>query len=285
LNKLIELDNIKMSKLDFLKLGGSLITDKNEAHTHRPEVLARLGREIAAALEQDPGIKVVIGHGSGSFGHVAAKKYGTRSGVHSQREWDGFVEVWWEAINLNRHVMDALHAAGLPVVSLPPLASVTAQDGQVAAWDLAPLTHALQAGLIPVVFGDVVFDLERGGTILSTEDLFAYLARRLPQVAGLAVGHLLLAGIEAGVWADFPLCTQLVEQITPNNYTDLSVFVGESRAADVTGGMATKVEHSLALVKEMSGLVVRIFSGETPGAVEKALLGQQVGTVIRAVEK
>jgi isopentenyl phosphate kinase len=279
-----ERDNIEMSKLHFLKLGGSLITDKNEAHTHRPDVLARLGREIAAALEQDPSLKIVLGHGSGSFGHVAAKKYGTRSGVRSLREWDGFVEVWWEAINLNRHVMDALHDAGLPVISLPPVASVTAQDAQVSAWDLAPLSHALRAGLMPVVFGDVVFDLKRGGTILSTEDLFAYLARRLPQVAGLAPGRLLLAGIEAGVWADFPACTQLVEQITPNNYTDLSVFVGESRAADVTGGMASKVELSLALVKEMSGLEVRIFSGEKPGAVEKALLGKQVGTVIRAEE-
>jgi isopentenyl phosphate kinase len=279
-----ERDNIEMSKLHFLKLGGSLITDKNEAHTHRPDVLARLGREIAAALEQDPSLKIVLGHGSGSFGHVAAKKYGTRSGVRSLREWDGFVEVWWEAINLNRHVMDALHDAGLPVISLPPVASVTAQDAQVSAWDLAPLSHALRAGLMPVVFGDVVFDLKRGGTILSTEDLFAYLARHLPQVAGLAPGRLLLAGIEAGVWADFPACTQLVEQITPNNYTDLSVFVGESRAADVTGGMASKVELSLALVKEMSGLEVRIFSGEKPGAVEKALLGKQVGTVIRAEE-
>jgi isopentenyl phosphate kinase len=250
----MKLDNIEMSKLHFLKLGGSLITDKNEAHTHRPDVLARLGREIAAALEQDPSIKIVLGHGSGSFGHMAAKKFGTRSGVHSHREWDGFVEVWWEAINLNRYVMDALHAAGLPVISLPPIASVTAQDAQVAAWDLAPLSHALRAGLMPVVFGDVVFDLERGGTILSTEDLFAYLARRLPQVAGFTAGRLLLAGIEAGVWADFPACTQLVEQITPNNYTDLSVVVGESRAADVTGGMASKVEHSLALVKEMPGI-------------------------------
>jgi isopentenyl phosphate kinase len=285
LNKLMKLDNIEMSKLHFLKLGGSLITDKNEAHTHRPDVLARLGREIAAALEQNPNIKIVLGHGSGSFGHIAAKKFGTRGGVHSHHEWDGFVEVWWEAINLNRYVMDALHAAGLPVISLPPIASVTAQDAQVAAWDLAPLSHALRAGLMPVVFGDVVFDLERGGTILSTEDLFAYLARRLPQVAGFTPGRLLLAGIEAGVWADFPACTQLVQQITPNNYTDLSVVVGESRAADVTGGMASKVEHSLALVKEMPELEVWIFSGETPAAVEKALLGQQVGTVIRAVEK
>jgi isopentenyl phosphate kinase len=269
-------------RLNFLKLGGSLITDKNKPHTHRPEALRRLAAEIANARQQDPGLRLVLGHGSGSFGHVVAKKYGTRKGIRSPEEWNGFAEVWWQAISLNRYVMDALHAAGLPVVSLPPIASVTARDSQVAEWDLSPLSHALQVGLLPVVFGDVVFDIQRGGTILSTEDLFTYLARYLPQSAGLTLGRILLAGIEAGVWSDFPTCQRLIEVITPESYPALSVSVGDSRAADVTGGMASKVQHSLDLAKEIPGLEVWIFSGETPGAVEKALLGEPVGTVIRA---
>jgi isopentenyl phosphate kinase len=269
-------------ELHFLKLGGSLITDKNQAHLHRPETLARLAKEIAAARAQNPDLKLVLGHGSGSFGHVVAKKFGTRQGVRSAHEWQGFAEVWWEAIALNRLVMDALHEAGLPAISFPPVASVTAHDAQVAAWNLTPLSHALQAGLLPVVFGDVVFDLERGGTILSTEDLFAHLARQLPQAAGLAPGRVLLAGIEGGVWKDFPACTHLIEQITPESFADLTVSVGAARAADVTGGMASKVQHSLALVQEIPGLEVWIFSGEKPGVVGQALLGQRAGTVVHA---
>ncbi len=278
------IENHEATSLHFLKLGGSLITDKNTPHMLRPEALRRLAAEISTAREQNPSLRLVLGHGSGSFGHVAGKKYGTRMGVRTSSEWGGFVEVWREAITLNRYVMDALQAAGLPAVSLPPIASVTAQDGQVFAWDLAPLSHALQAGLLPVVFGDVVFDLQRGGTILSTEDLFAHLARRLPQAVGLSTGRVLLAGIEAGVWADFPTCTRLIEVITPENYPALSVAVGDSLAADVTGGMASKVQHSLVLVKEVTGLEVWIFSGEAPGAVNKALLGQRIGTVIRSVD-
>jgi isopentenyl phosphate kinase len=274
--------NPEIQKLHFLKLGGSLITDKNQAHTHRQETLARLAEEIAAARAQDANLKIVLGHGSGSFGHIVAKKYGTRQGVHSPREWQGFAEVWWEAIALNRLVMDALQGAGLPAISFPPIASVTARDAQVAVWDLTPLSHALQASLLPVVFGDVVFDLERGGTILSTEDLFAHLARRLPQVAGLATGRVLLAGIEAGVWEDFPACTRLIEQLTPESYAGLSVSVSGAQAADVTGGMASKVQHSLAMVQEIPELEVWIFSGESPGAVSQALLGKRVGTIIQA---
>jgi isopentenyl phosphate kinase len=281
-NKAIPVSNPKIQQLHFLKLGGSLITNKNQAHTLRPHTLARLADEIAAAQANDLSLKFVLGHGSGSFGHIVAKKYGTRLGVHSKREWQGFAEVWGEAIALNRLVMDALHKAGLPVISFPPVASVIAHDAQVAAWDLTPISHALQAGLLPVVFGDVAFDLQRGGTILSTEDLFAHLAQHLPQTAGLALGRVLLAGIEEGVWEDFPTCTRLIEQLTPQSYAGLTDSVSGARSADVTGGMASKVQHSLAMVQENPKLEVWIFSGERPGAVRQALLGKRVGTVIQA---
>lgn len=38
---------------------------------------------------------------------------------------------------------------------------------------------AIEHDLVPVVYGDVVFDLELGGTILSTEDLFQSLVQPL----------------------------------------------------------------------------------------------------------
>ena len=41
-----------MSELLFLKLGGSLITDKQREATVRLDVITRLAREVRAALEQ-----------------------------------------------------------------------------------------------------------------------------------------------------------------------------------------------------------------------------------------
>jgi isopentenyl phosphate kinase len=265
-----------ISHLQFLKLGGSLITDKARPHTARMEMLARLAGEIASARQDDPGLQLILGHGSGSFGHVPAHRYGTRQGVHTPQEWMGFVEVWREAIALNRLVMDALEAAGLPAIPFAPSASVVAADGRVATWNLAPLQAALQSDLLPVVYGDVVFDIVRGGTILSTEDLFDYLARQLQPK------QVLLAGLEEGVWADYPACTKLVETITPANLSEVAPGIGGSAATDVTGGMASKVGQSLALVQNVPGLEVQIFSGEKPGAVCRALAGEPVGTIIRA---
>jgi isopentenyl phosphate kinase len=260
--------------LQLLKLGGSLITVKSQPHTPRLDVLARLAEEIAVIWRRNPGFRLILGHGAGSFGHVSAKKYSTRQGVHTPEEWIGFAEVWWDASALNRLVMEALRQVGLPVIALPPSASVTAREGQVERWDLAPLRAALQARLLPVVFGDVIFDTTRGGTILSTEDLFTHLARQLRP------NRLLLAGIEMGVWADYPANTRLVPEITPQNLGDVAVSLEGSAATDVTGGMASKVQEMLSLVQEIPNLEVLIFSGERPGLVGEALCGAQVGTML-----
>ena len=64
----------ELTMLTFLKLGGSLITDKDSPHTARPEILRRLAEEIAAARQHNPAMQLIIGHGSGSFGHMPAKK-------------------------------------------------------------------------------------------------------------------------------------------------------------------------------------------------------------------
>jgi isopentenyl phosphate kinase len=266
------------SDLLLLKLGGSLITDKNRERTPRPEVMKRLADEIATALQEQPNLRLLLGHGAGSFAHVPAKKYATRQGVHGSEQWLGFAEVWWQAAALNRLVMDTLHAANLPAIALPPSASVVAKGGKVAHWELGPIQMALQAKLIPVIFGDVVFDLGRGGTILSTEELFEHLAHHLEP------SRILLAGIEEGVWADYPLCTQLVPEITPHNYAEIAPHLGASNATDVTGGMAAKVQQSLALVKEIPNLEVLIFSGLKAGNLSAALRGAGLGTLVRARE-
>jgi isopentenyl phosphate kinase len=267
---------LESTPLVFLKLGGSLITDKARPKTPRLDVLERLAGEIAAAGQENPALRMILGHGSGSFGHVAGKKYGTRQGVHSPEQWRGFAEVWWDASALNRLVMETLVQAGLPAVALAPIASVIAADGQVASWDLAPLKAALQAGLLPVIYGDVIFDRVRGGTILSTEDLFAHLAIQLRPA------RILLAGIEPGVWADYPACTRLIPEITPHNLEEVIPALGGSAVTDVTGGMASKVQQSLDWVRQISGLEVAIFSGEKNGAVREALANDKIGTVIHA---
>ena len=260
--------------LTFLKLGGSLITDKDKPHTARPETILRLADEILAARQSNPAMQLVIGHGSGSFGHMPAKKYGTRNGVHTPAEWLGFQEVWQEARALNQIVMDILSQAGLPVISFPPSALITTQNGQVHSWDITPMRAALAANLIPLIYGDVIFDTLRGGTILSTEELFFHLAPILsPQ-------RILIAGIENGVWQDYPARTTLVKVITPSTFEKVAASLKGSQSVDVTGGMIAKVESMVDLAAAHPGLEVLIFSGSQPDTLTHALCGENPGTCI-----
>ena len=282
-----------MTELVFLKLGGSLITDKDKPYTPRLDKLAALADEIASSRTE--GLHLVLGHGSGSFGHAAAKEYGTRDGTptplapsghspHFQRKWGekeggywkGFAEVWFQASQLNRFVMEALRAAGIPSVALAPVSAVTSREVRVARWDLTPLRAALDAGLLPVIYGDVVFDEARGGTILSTENLFAHLARELrPQ-------RILLAGLEAGVWEDFPTRTRLIDGINFQSYETMRAGIGASASVDVTGGMAAKVGQMFDLIRDVPGLTAQIFSAEEAGNLARALAGERVGTELLA---
>ncbi|MGD0750726.1 MAG: isopentenyl phosphate kinase [Anaerolineales bacterium] len=258
--------------LIFLKLGGSLITDKTHPYTPRLEKLDFLAEEIASVLKEKKDLQLVLGHGSGSFGHAAASGYKTRLGVSGPAAWFGFAEVWYQASSLNRIVVEALHRAGLPAITLSPAASITAHDGNVAHWDHYPIQAALLNGLLPVIHGDVAFDEIRGGTILSTEDLFAHLARKLsPQ-------RILLAGLEAGVWADFPAKKQLLAEMTPGSFARHASGLGTAAGTDVTGGMLSKVTGMLSLIEQIPDLEVLIFSGEQAGNLTDALRGQNPGT-------
>jgi isopentenyl phosphate kinase len=258
--------------LIFLKLGGSLITDKTRPYTPRLQKLDELVSEIESALQKHPDLRLVLGHGSGSFGHQAASQFDTRHGVSGRDAWRGFAEVWYQAATLNRLVVESLHRVGLPSVTISPFSTVTAHDSKVFIWDIFPLKTSLANGLVPIIHGDVVFDETRGGTILSTEDLFEHLGRELRP------DRILLAGLEAGVWEDFPARVGLIHEITPEDFKSQVSHLGDAVGVDVTGGMQAKVSQMLTLVEEVEGLEVLIFSGEEPGNVLHALSGENPGT-------
>ena len=258
----------------FLKLGGSLITDKDTPYTPRIDKLNELALEIKTALDSNPGLLLILGHGSGSFGHTAAKKHGTRNGVQTNEQWRGFAEVKFQAAELTRHVIESLLNAGLPAISIHPSSSMVSDNRKVIHDNIVVIRKALDVHLLPVVHGDVAFDESLGGTILSTEDVFAFLAEQFSPT------RILLAGIEAGVWADFPARTKLVKQIQLSDYEKMRAGISGSASTDVTGGMKAKVEEMLELVKKNKGLSVQIFSAEENGFLTRALNGENVGTLL-----
>jgi isopentenyl phosphate kinase len=260
------------SNVIFLKLGGSLITDKAQPETALPDVIFTLLTDVKHFLECSPDQKILIGHGSGSFGHYAAAKFNTRKGVSTCEQWQGFRQVWESARKLNQIVLEIGRQANLDLISFPPSAGLLSRNGEVELWNTQPLERALEHGLIPLVYGDVVFDETLGGTIFSTEELFAHLSTILKP------SRILLAGREEAVFADYPQNQQPIAHISKT--AELESYLQHSQNQDVTGGMRSKVAQMQAICQASPGTSVEIFRASQPGELLKALSGSHSGTII-----
>jgi isopentenyl phosphate kinase len=271
-----------IENLVYVKLGGSLITDKRSAETPRLSVIGQIAREIAAARQADPTLRLLVGHGSGSFGHVVGSRYGTRQGVATSEQWYGFAATADAAARLNRIVAAALLAESIPAWSIQPSVALRCQDGKVVAGPVESVAEALSHNLVPLIYGDVALDHVRGGTIASTEEIFEWLADHLlPR-------RMILAGEVAGVYTSDPQrdpTARRLPRITPDTLMTARQGLGASIGTDVTGGMLAKVQQAVQMVARHSGLQILICSGLVEGAIFRALTGDlSEGTIIAQSE-
>jgi isopentenyl phosphate kinase len=270
--------------LVFCKLGGSVLTDKQRPATPRPGAIARLAAEIAAALAQQPGLRLLLGHGSGSFGHVVAQRYHVQEGIAADADWWGYAETGAAAAQLNRLVTDACIEAGVPVVSIQPSASARCREGELLRMEDYPIRQALDHGLVPLVYGDVALDDRRGCTIVSTEAEFTYLASQLHPA------RIVLVGEVDGVYDADPLTGTVarhIARITPATYAQIEGKLSGSHGVDVTGGMLSKVRQMVGLVERGHAGRVHLISGLQPGALAEVLLDPDAsrGTLIVGAER
>jgi isopentenyl phosphate kinase len=257
--------------LVFLKLGGSLITDKARPGFARHVTIRRLARELAAVVKRPRGPRLLVGHGSGSFGHVAAARGGLIPGAHAKPSLDAIARTQRAAADLHRIVVAALDGAGARPFSFAPSSFLYAANGRLAVPFAEPIFDALDRGLLPVVYGDVVLDARRGAVIVSTEELFQVLAKEAVR-RKLEVARVVWLGETDGVRDDrgrtIPRLTAAVSKRTARR-------VNGASGIDVTGGMALRLRAAGALAE--AGVPSAIVDGRKAGAVAGAISGREAG--------
>ncbi len=257
-----------------IKLGGSLLTDKQTAETARHDQIARLAQELATA-RKETGRRVILGHGSGSFGHAAATRFRITEGFDDPGQRTGASATQDAAARLNRIVIDALLAAGESPYVLVPSSFLLARLGRPAKGKVETFTVALDRGFLPVTYGDLLLDTELGVSIASTEAVLAFLATRLLK-SRQPVSHAYWFGDTEGV---FDASGELIEQIHPQDLNRLRPTLGGARGFDVTGGMYHRVETAVRLAE--LGVTSWIADGTSPGLIASALRGETVpGTCV-----
>ena len=253
-----------------LKLGGSAITVKEEPFKPDLEAIRRLAREIASSGVRD----LVVVHGGGSFGHPLADRYGIHEGFKHQGQLRGLAETHMAMEELNRLVVKAMLEEGLPAVPVPPVSCFTTRSGRISRAFLGPVKALVRLGAIPVLYGDVALDEEKGFCILSGDQITAYLALRLRAsrvILGLQVD---------GIFTKDPFKHPDAELVEVLRTSELNkVEAGGSAAVDVTGGMRAKLAE-MARVAE-AGIPVFLTNAKEPGNLLKALRGEKTrGTLL-----
>ncbi|WP_339102996.1 isopentenyl phosphate kinase [Haloterrigena salinisoli] len=246
-----------------LKLGGSVITDKERPETLDGEALERAADAVAAAL--DGGVDdLVIVHGGGSFGHHNASEHGVTT-TEGTRDAGAALEIHGAMKALNQFVLRRLLERDVEAVPVHPFSAAhrdAAGDLELPTGQVATL---LGEGFVPVLHGDMVAHAGSGATVVSGDELVAALAR------DLEADRIGLCSTVPGVLDDDDA---VIDRIAA--YEDVAGVLGESAATDVTGGMAAKVRALLALEAEASvfGLA----------ELDAFLRGESAGTTIESSE-
>ncbi len=254
--------------ITLIKLGGSIITDKNKAYTTKPEVIKRLAKELKKS--KNP---FILAHGSGSFGHTSATKYGGKKGYKSK---EGIAKVARDAMEINRIVMDILVEEGVAAVSFRPMSMILTKDGQIEDSFYESVELALSQGLIPVVYGDVIWDKQWKSTILSGETILNAIGIYMKN-KGFKIDRIIQAGETNGVYDNKK---KTIPVITNRTWSFFKGFVVGLRVKDVTGGMKHKVEDALKMAD--LGIKTLIINGTIKNELSSALSGKKVeGTLIK----
>ncbi|MEM0372618.1 MAG: isopentenyl phosphate kinase [archaeon] len=265
-----------MNNLVMIKLGGSVITDKSKPFTERKDVIQRLAREIHEA-RQEKEISLIVGHGGGSYPHRPASEYQTQKGIINEQSYRGIAEVQDAAARLNRIVVSALIKEGENAVSIQPSAACIARNSRVTEWYTKPLEKLLEYKMLPVPYGDVAIDTDKGCCILSTEELLNYLSKKMKPK------NVIVAGEVDGVFTADPhkdKDAEIIPEITRKNFDSIRHMLGGSASTDVTGGMLHKVEELVELAGH--GIQSQIINALEPNRIRDALLGKKVvGTIIK----
>jgi isopentenyl phosphate kinase len=254
--------------LTVLKLGGSVITNKEKELTPRLTTIERLAKEISRANISP----LILVHGGGSFGHPLAKRYRIKEGYNRKAsQLIGFAKTHQAMRALNKLVVDALVKEKIPAVAVSPSSFIMTKAERIHSFSDEPLTTLLQLGLVPVLFGDAVFDFDKGFTILSGDQLIAHIALRF-KAERIIVG----ADVD-GLCTHDPKTRKEARLLTSVNLEELPTIlrqIEETKTNDVTGGMPSKVKEIVPAVE--NGISVFLVNAAKPNRLYKALKNEQV---------
>ena len=242
-----------------IKLGGSIITNKEKPLTVRRKTIDKISKNIRKINEP-----IIIVHGGGSFGHYWSVKYDMHT---KEKKYDpkGVAIIKNSMVDLNKIILDSLQKNKLNPYCLPPTDFMS--GNKPIPKKVKEIKEIAKSDLIPVTFGDALWYGNKKTYILSGDKIMSHLARILrPRLCIFALN-------EDGLYSDLKSKKLILE--LKNEKPSMS-----ENKMDVTGGMTRKVEEATKISR--MGLNVFFVNGNKPERIVKAIKNKKFeGTLFR----
>lgn len=192
----------------------------------------RIARELARRKE-----RMILLNGAGSFGHIPVRRYALDAGFTRQKK-SAFVQTKLQLLRLQGILLSILESHRIPAVPFSPSSFMTARSGRLYRVELAPIREFLSLGMIPLLGGDLVPDLDQGWSVISADQMASWIAPRVGasmMIYGTDVG---------GLYSSDPKLSgsaELIERIDYRSIRSAAKSALGSRMPDVTAGMRGKL--------------------------------------------
>jgi len=256
----------RKSEIFLLKLGGSLLTEKNVPFSLRKETIIHVIQQIKRARLNG---NLILVHGGGSFGHPLAKEYGIVKGMDKsiKNQIHGLSKTHQKMNELNSYIIEKFLEEKMAVLSIQPSSIFLLDKGTIIVQGTKTIESCLKLGIIPVLYGDIILDSEGSFSILSGDQIILLLCEYLKDHH---VGKVIFATDVDGVYLEEegggnPKLAEILSS-DQLEHVPLATF---GQKIDVTGSMRGKL-NKIKKICEL-GISVRIINGLKNNYLYKAL--------------
>jgi len=242
-----------------IKLGGSIITNKQKPLSPRRKTIDSILKEIGKIKEP-----VIIVHGGGSYGHYWSVKYDmhTRPAKTSPK---GVAIVKNSMVELNKIILDSAVKNKINSYCLPPTDFMN--GNKAIKSKILTINDISKSGLTPITFGDALWFGQKKSYILSGDVIMTTIGKILKPRLSLFVLDV------DGVYSD--LKTKKLIYDFKKEKPEI-----KNNKMDVTGGMTRKITEANNMAK--AGLKIFFVNGNKPKRITDAVSGKKFeGTLFR----
>ena len=261
-----------------IKLGGSVLTDKNTPNSLRNNVINGLISQIYDNYHTSNQPKLIIIHGAGSFGHPIANSFSIQNGLNQNipNQTLGLTKTHQSVKKLNTKIVDSFLNRDIPVLSLATSSVFFQEESALKFTGIKQIESLLELGIIPILYGDILLHDSKNFSIISGDRVIFEICKLFTSSIDTnhKVNKIIFCFDQDGiVISNSEKDSEVIQNIKSKNLDFISLKNFED-SIDVTGNIRGKLEE-IKKICEL-GIPVQLINGQKPNLLIKALKNEKI---------